>query len=366
MRRFFSRKPSSSPNAQVPYPEARLKDLIFFVTDRCNMRCDHCMFWRRVDSPGPELGCDEIEKTAQSVPPLRTAALTGGEPFLRQDLWEIVRTFFQRNRTHHVQVDTNGLLLDRMLEVIDRFADLSPGRYLTYQVSLDGLSETHDRLRRTPGSFERVLSSLKACREVQSKVPYFRVVVLTNVNRENVNEIEPLAGLLSGMQIPHVYDFVRGAGFSAWDVPKDIQIEDDPRDCALPSLEELKDLMERIAGIEKREGGEFGQWITQLRYQIDLYQGGRPPFPCLSAGRTAGVVYSDGSVTACEFTQPFARLADYDFDLGRLWAGPEAGGRRSQITHCRCAHSCFLLTSHQEWLELTGQAPTFDPTASKV
>lgn len=315
------------------------------------MRCDHCMFWRRIEHPSPELSPHDIEKIARSIPPLRTVALTGGEPFLRRDLWEIIRAFFEGNDTYHVQIDTNGLLADPMLEVIEKFTALEPRRYLTFQVSLDGLEATHDRLRRSPGSFERVLSTLRACRDRQDRVPYFRVVVLTNVNRDNSGEIEPLAKVLSELRIPHVYDFVRGAGFSTWEVPQDIQVDDGPRDCALPPAIELQGLVDRIATVDEREGGQFGQWITQLRFQVDLYRGQRPPFPCLSAGRTAGVVYSDGSVAACEFTRAFAQLGNHAFDLGRLWAGPEAEKRRSQITRCRCTHSCFLLTSHQEWLE---------------
>jgi MoaA/NifB/PqqE/SkfB family radical SAM enzyme len=186
------------------------------------------------------------------------------------------------------------------------------------------------------------------------------------VNRENRGEIEPLAEVLRELRIPHVYDFIRGAGFSAWNIPQHIQAHENPRDCMLPPLDDLHDVLKQIVAIDKREGGQFGQWITQLRYQVGLYHGRRPPFPCLSAGRTAGVVYSDGSAAACEFTVPFARMADYGFDLGRLWTGPEAERRRSQITRCYCTHSCFLLTSHQEWLELTGQVPAFAPMASEV
>ncbi len=364
MRRLFSRFLSAQGSTPVRYPEPRLKDLIFFVTDRCNMRCSHCMFWRRIDNPGPELTLEQISALARSIPRLRTVALTGGEPFLRHDLWEMIETFYLQNRTSHVQIDTNGSMPDRMLEILDRFADLQPGGYLTFQVSLDGLKETHERLRRSPGSFDRAVTALQACRERQDNTPCFRVVALTDIHRENVTEIEPLADLLSGLRIPHVYDFVRGVDYSTWGIPPEIRAEEDPRDCGLPPVEDLPDLVERIAAVDLREGGQFGQWMEQIRIQVDLYRGGKPPFPCLSAGRTAGVVYSDGSVAACEFTRPFAHLGDYRFDLNALWSGPEAAQRRKEIASCRCTHSCFLLTSHQEWLEQTGQVPAFESVES--
>jgi len=364
MRRLFSRFLSAQGSTTGHYPEPRLKDLIFFVTDRCNMRCNHCMFRHRVDHPGPELTLEQVSTLARSIPRLRTVALTGGEPFLREDLWEIIKTFCLENRTFHVQVDTNGSMPDRMLEILDRFADLQSGAFMTFQVSLDGLKDTHERLRHSPGSFDRAVTALQACRERQDSTPHFRVVALTDIHRENVTEIEPLADLLSGLRIPHVYDFVRGVDYSSWGIPADIRADENPRDCGLPPLEDLPNLVERIAAVELREGGQFCQWMEQLQIQVDLYRGGKPPFPCLSAGRTAGVVYSDGSVAACEFTRPFGNLTDCRFDLNALWNGPEAEQRRKKIVSCRCTHSCFLLTSHQEWLEQTGQIPAFESAES--
>src|SRR5690606_10629802 len=99
----------------------------------------------------------------------------------------------------------------------------------TYQVSIDGLSETHDRVRRMPGSFEKIIRNLKRLVALQQDHPYFHVVVLTNVNRNNYKDIEPLADLLwNEVGVDHVYDLVRGISFSAWGIPEDIVVHEDP------------------------------------------------------------------------------------------------------------------------------------------
>lgn len=342
--------PPSDPMGMYPAP--RLKDLILFVTDRCNMRCDHCMFWRRIDDPGPEMSLEQLQTLARSIPPLRTAALTGGEPFLRKDLPAIVEIFFQYNQTLHVQVNTNGLLLDRMEDLLQSDLAARYQRHLTYQVSVDGLEQTHERLRRAPGSFAKILHNLERLVELSKKHAYFRIVVLTNVNKNNHHEIEELADILRNkIGVEHTYDLVRGVSFSSWNIPGDIRQEDDPRECDLPSLDELDSIFARIQAVNQREGRPFDQFMRQLGVQIGLYHGRPAPFHCLSAGRTAGVVYSDGSVAACEFTLPFARLEDWNYDLNRLWISKAASERRKRIQCCRCTHTCFVLTSLQEWEE---------------
>ena len=92
IKQFFN-TPTADPRGI--YPSSQLKDIILFVTDRCNMKCDHCMFWERIDNPGDEHSLEELEKMAASIPPLRTVSITGGEPFLRSDLERLVEIFYK-------------------------------------------------------------------------------------------------------------------------------------------------------------------------------------------------------------------------------------------------------------------------------
>src|SRR5690606_16156964 len=126
---------------------------------------------------------------------------------------------------------------------------------------------------------------------LQQDHPYFHVVVLTNVNRNNYKDIEPLADLLwNEVGVDHVYDLVRGISFSAWGIPEDIVVHEDPRDCDLPPREELDNIMETIRRINAREGSRYDQCVRQVEIQIGMYKQKPSPIRCLSAGRTAGVI----------------------------------------------------------------------------
>ncbi len=358
---WFCSTPGLQPAPLDPkgaYPDPGLKDLILFVTDRCNMRCDHCMFWRRVDDPGQEMTIQQLERIAHTTPALRTLAITGGEPFLRRDLNQIVEIFFRDNQTNHIQINSNGVLMDRMEELVCLDYASKYKRHLTYQISLDGLEDAHDQLRGAPGSFQKIIRNLKRLVALSKEHPYFRVVVLTNVNKNNYHQIEDVAELLwDQMGVEHTYDLVRGISFSAWNIPRDIQQPEDPRECGLPPIDQLPSILERIKEVNQREGRAFDQVMRQLEIQIGMYLGNKAPFHCLSAGRTLGVIYSDGSVTACEFTTPFAKLDQYDYDLNQLWKSETADQRREQIKCCHCAHTCFVLTSLHEWEEQQAACP---------
>lgn len=349
LKQWFDSSPSDPRGV---YPDPQLKDIILFVTDRCNMKCDHCMFWERIDQPGDEHSLRELELMAASVPPLRTVSITGGEPFLRNDLTEIIETFYRDNHSHHVQVNTNGLLMKRMEDLVTSDLAMKYEHYLTYQVSIDGPEDQHDKVRCMPGSFKKIIENLKRLVDLKEKHPFFRPVVLTNINRSNYEYLEDIATTLwDEVGVEHAYDMVRGESFSAWGIPDGIRQKEDPRDSDLPPMDKMDGILASIKRINEREGGVHGQCVQQLETQVNMYKGIPAPFKCLSAGRTIGVVYSDGSVAACEFTTPFGNLADYDYDLGKLWASEMADRRRSQITGCSCCHSCFVLTSLVEWEE---------------
>src|SRR5262249_44610833 len=82
--------------------------IIAFVTERCNLKCDHCFFWKEVDSPGATMTPAEWRRIARHVGRPAMIALTGGEPFLREDLDEIAVGFAEEVRPLGLQITSNG------------------------------------------------------------------------------------------------------------------------------------------------------------------------------------------------------------------------------------------------------------------
>jgi radical SAM protein with 4Fe4S-binding SPASM domain len=160
---------------------------VWEITLACNMRCRHC---------GSHAGApreDELDaaEALRVVDELAAAgcerlALSGGEPLLRRDWPAIVEAGARAGI--YMKMITNGWLVDDGTACTAKDAGLG-----ALGVSVDGLEETHDFVRRAPGSFRRALDAIRTARA--AGLP---VAVVTHVNRRNLHELDALGDLLSG------------------------------------------------------------------------------------------------------------------------------------------------------------------------
>ena len=117
----------------------RLDTLIFFVTGRCNSRCPNCFYWRRLNQTA-DLSLKEIEKMVQTIPKFNNLLLSGGEPFLRNDLPEIVTLFKKYCQIKSLSIPTNGLLVERIFKTTQQILEKNQNIDSIYlNISLDGL-----------------------------------------------------------------------------------------------------------------------------------------------------------------------------------------------------------------------------------
>jgi molybdenum cofactor biosynthesis enzyme MoaA len=140
--------------------QRRFHFLILFVTGRCNARCSFCFYAQEMERSAEQMSLAEIERLAQTVPPFEMLLLSGGEPFLRQDLAALVGLFCQHNDVRVVSIPTNGLLPGRIESTTGRILEGNPGLKVSVNLSLDGFAEIHDSLRGVPGSFDQVEQAL--------------------------------------------------------------------------------------------------------------------------------------------------------------------------------------------------------------
>jgi MoaA/NifB/PqqE/SkfB family radical SAM enzyme len=154
----------------------------FKLTYHCNLSCCACPFHRRAGEDRSSIAWEDAIKALEELKRrgTRIVVFEGGEPFLWRDggrgLRELVE--YAKNRFPRVAVTTNGTF------PFDVPADI-------IWVSLDGLKETHDRLR--SGSFDKVWSNLHASR-------HGRLIVHFTINRENRHDIRPLLEKLKNIQ----------------------------------------------------------------------------------------------------------------------------------------------------------------------
>lgn len=169
--------------------------VIWNLIRRCNLTCTHCYsISGDVDFPG-ELSTEEVFRVMEDLhaAKVRVLILSGGEPLLRPDIFEISRR--AKEMGFYVGLSSNGTLIDRANAA--RIAEMG---YDYVGISLDGLRATHDRIRRRAGAFDASLEGLRACRDLGIKVG-----MRFTIPRENAAEFPSLLQLQDDEGIDKFY-----------------------------------------------------------------------------------------------------------------------------------------------------------------
>lgn len=325
--------------------------LFLFVTSRCNSLCRTCFYFDKLNSKD-DLTTPQILRIAATAPRFRKLWISGGEPFLREDLADIVAEFARHNGVRNVNLPTNGLLPDKIFATMDRLLQLCPETAVDLNFSLDGLQATHDSIRGVPNNFIRTMATLREAAARYKGAAHLRRNVLTIITRENLDEVVPLAQhLLENAEIDgHYFEVVRG----------------EAPDASLKQLtrESLKSLHQQLMPFHRHYASKLFARLPQparevaklyyqgnLRFHYDIHEQclEEPqawPMPC-TAGETSIVIDHNGRFRACELRDAIGDLHDYDFDVRKALASQEMRREVNAIpqANCWCTHSCFIQDS---------------------
>lgn len=136
----------------------------YLVCNRCNARCQMCDSWK-IDR-GDELSPDDVRRIFSDIGTLDVVRLSGGEPFLREDILEVAEAVLASARPRVLHVTSNGSFPDR----VERFArDFSAPARLRVMISLDGLAPEHDRNRGRASCFANAYETVRRLTELRSR-----------------------------------------------------------------------------------------------------------------------------------------------------------------------------------------------------
>lgn len=329
----------------------RLESVFLFVTSACNSLCRTCFYWEELNQ-GRDLSFEQIASLSRTAPRFHKLWISGGEPFLRKELAEIIELFYMNNGMRHVNLPTNGLLPKQLGSVIEQVLERCPELTVDLNFSLDGLANTHDAIRGVPNNFEKTLETMRMAEERWRGERRLRRNVVSCITTENYRELVAL-GLKMMRETGndgHYFEIIRG----------------DPMDPELKRLEpaELEQLHRRLMWFHEQYAENLFAhlgwtarrlarmyYLGNIKLHFDLHQQNHYtnrawPMPC-TAGETTIVIDHDGSFRSCEMRGKLGNLADHGFDLGAALGSAEMRQEIADIpkAQCWCTHSCFIHTS---------------------
>ena len=180
---------------RIIIPSITPRDLIFFVTARCNARCPHCLYKKQVNDQTrivQELKLDEIEKIAKNYGRLVKLSISGGEPFIRTDLPEIIKIFGEYCRPDIVDIPTNGSLSETIEKSVKKILEITNIPVIEIQLSIDGPKGIFEKISGIEDNYDKIIKTYHLLDEIRKTNKRLKIKMNFTYVPDNKQYVEPL------------------------------------------------------------------------------------------------------------------------------------------------------------------------------
>ncbi len=288
------------------------------VTYRCNAKCYMCNTWQHPYKKSDEFTPDLVDKLPDG---LKFINITGGEPFIREDLDEIIEKALKK--TERLVISNNGWFTDRVVKLAEKY-----GNRIGFRISIEGLPAANDELRGIKDGFDRGLRTLLTLKGMGIKDIGFGMTV-SDRNAKDMIELYRLADSM-------------GLEFATATTHNSFYFH--TTDNALVEPEKVALEFERVA-FELLKTKKLKSWFRAY-FNMGLankVRGGKRPLPC-EVGSDVFFLDPAGNIMPCNGSdQPMVmgNLKNDSFDT--IWQSEDALKVREQVK-C-CDKECWMIGS---------------------
>ncbi|MBN2114782.1 MAG: radical SAM protein [Acidimicrobiia bacterium] len=308
-----------------------LQALSLEVTRRCVAHCVMCNIWKTPHTLR-ELSVDQWLSMLRSpaAADLRELDVTGGEPFLRDDLDDLLLGAANPARSglerlHSIAITTNGFLTKRVLRTIGGVAGPleDAGVGLVFACAMDGIGEIHNRIRGYPGGWDRLHTTIEGLCALRERHPGMVLGLKMTVHHYNVGQVHAVAAYAAdhGMFTIISPFIVTPARYGNLDLEADLAFT--PED-----IDALRDFY----------GGPTFRWSYYARELEEYFRTGQMNKVC-TAGFNYAFIRSTGDLYPCPLLEmPLGNVLEQP--LERLLASPAARRFRRKVGRYPSCQTC--------------------------
>lgn len=317
--------------------------MILQTTVACNSRCRMCSIWKMV--PENELTLEEVVRVFEDpyLKKLRWLNLTGGEPFMRQNFAEIVKAAADNlPDLEIIAIPSNGFMPDRVEKTTRAMLEYLKGKdiLLNVNISIDGIGEKHEEIRRIPGGYEKVLESLERLQAIGRENPQLESGVEAIITALNVGEMRKI---YEGLKDKTDHVNLTPAIISSYylgneQMASDVKLKG-------PDIEEMLGFLKEM---EEKEPA-YAYYFNNVR---SIYMHGHRTFPCLMGWKSM-YMNASGDVFPCHLLGPDYKMGNVrEGSMSDIWQGPRAKEIRHKLKaeeFCLvCTNNCDILNNLKE------------------
>jgi len=328
--------------------------LVLYVTARCNARCKMCYYWDEIVAwkSRPQLTLDEIEKITLNINSLQQLTISGGEPFLREELAEICTLFSRNCDVQFITIPTNLVLTGKTEIIMNKALKQNPNVVFRVGCSVPEINEELEELYGVKDAFKHHQETFKMLTKLKKTYPNLAMDTGTVFNKYNADRVREIVDYVCDHMPetnPHV-SVVRGK-------PR----LEDAHDISLDELESIYDYTK--ATIPRNNNRPFANFFNIMQdmvreITIETLRHKKMIIPC-KAGEKLLVIYDNGEVHPCELLDDsLGNVRDYDYNLHKVLARKESKKITKKIVedkcHCtwECANNNNIVFSNKFTIEL--------------
>ena len=278
------------------------------------MRCQMCNIWQNPTDKKEEITAADL----RMLPNFKFVNITGGEPFIREDLGEIVEVMF--TKSPRIVISTSGWVDDRVIDLARRFPNIG------IRISIEGMKETNDALRGREGGFEKGVRTLRRLKEMGVKDIGFGITV-SNHNSADMLNLYNLSKELATAAFHNSFYFHK-------------------YDNVITNKDEVTDNFRRLMELQMKEKHPKSWFRAYFNMGLINYvNGGRRLLPC-EAGTVNFFVDPWGEVYPCNGMEESKWLKSMGNirsgkSFGEIWNSPEADEVRKRVRSC--PKNCWMV-----------------------
>jgi MoaA/NifB/PqqE/SkfB family radical SAM enzyme len=319
--------------------------LTYSITAACQSRCKTCniglMFRKDTERDKRDLELEEIEKVYHGLGKIYFFNISGGEPYLRDDLPEIIRLGCRHLRPRIIHIPTNALgpekirdLTVQCLEIINEYDSSVP---LTVKPSIDGIGRHHDEIRGVPGNFKQLEKTILHLKAVEKDYSNFHLELGTVVSNFNITHLSEIENYVHSLGIQSYRNEIAENRAEFFNLEEPIT----------PDADTYRNLVTEFAAKTrqhlsgKRDLARITESLRLVYYDlaVRILKEGRQVIPCY-AGISNVHINHDGEIWPCcvlGYSHPMGALREAGYDFKRIWYSDRADRVRRYIKEENCA-----------------------------
>lgn len=310
------------------WPHKLPLSLTISSTYRCNSRCRTCNIYNKNSD---ELSLEEWGNIFKNYGrDLFWVTISGGEPFLREDIGEFVSSLYDNCMPVIINIPTNGILQNRIPEVVEYIANYCKKSQIVINVSIDDIGEKHDNIRGVSGSYEKALATFLALKSIG--IPNLSVGIHTVISRFNVSRIpyiyEHIQTLDPDSYITEIAEEREELSTNGMDISPAYRDYSDAVDFLIKRM--AKDQFNQVGKITRAFRIEYYKMVKRIlteRLQI---------IPCYSGFASAQIAPNGDVWFCCIKAESIGNLRDVDYMYKKIWFSEKAERLRKSIKRGEC------------------------------